>query len=167
MQLRAGTLQRAACSSRVPVRRAPCLAPLRASKTEKAETKKKQEEFFDGPDDGSTPTTAGWQQHWIDGNSAVQQCWTMVLLLYVWLLLLLCYPPLLYYIDIQIKQQSTANVGAYSRLLGLPLNVLKLQLLILCTPARTCCLAETLHRLCTLTMCSAAVMHLSFYVGEL
>lgn len=78
MQLRAGTLQRAACSSRVALRRAPCLAPLRASKTEKAETKKKQEEFFDGPDDGATPTTAGYQQHWNGGCCAVQQRRTMV-----------------------------------------------------------------------------------------
>jgi hypothetical protein len=62
MQLRAGTLPRAACSSRALVRRAPCLAPVRASKTEKAETKKKQDEFFDGPDDGTTPSTAGEPQ---------------------------------------------------------------------------------------------------------
>ncbi|KAF6251305.1 hypothetical protein COO60DRAFT_1561489 [Scenedesmus sp. NREL 46B-D3] len=59
MQLRAGTLPRACSrSSRVSVRRAACVAPLRASKAEQAQTKKTQDDFSDGPDDGATPSTA-------------------------------------------------------------------------------------------------------------
>uniref|UniRef100_A0A383VZ78 Lipoyl-binding domain-containing protein n=1 Tax=Tetradesmus obliquus TaxID=3088 RepID=A0A383VZ78_TETOB len=58
MQLRVGTQCGRVCSSRASVRRAPSCAPLRASQTDKTETKKKQAEFFDGADDAGTPSTA-------------------------------------------------------------------------------------------------------------